>query len=77
MDKYSDKAEDSARLVQLEELFLHLQRTVQDLDGVVLAQQKSLDAMERRIAQLTAHVETVSRAVAEPRDALDEKPPHY
>jgi uncharacterized coiled-coil protein SlyX len=40
------------RLLHLEEAYMFLQRTVQELDGVVLHVQRRLDALESRIGQL-------------------------
>jgi uncharacterized coiled-coil protein SlyX len=68
----------SARLIELEELVTHLQRTVQDLDGVVLAQQRQLDTLAQRLARLSGQLEANLSARGEPPRTLeDDKPPHY
>ena len=65
------------RLIALEELFTHLQRTVRDLDEVVIGQHKRLDQLDRRVARIERDLESLSRSLAEERSPLDERPPHY
>lgn len=67
----------SARVAELEALFTHLQRTMGELDQVVLAQQRQIDLLERRLAALGSEVTTISGALADERKPEDEKPPHY
>lgn len=67
----------SARVAELEALFTHLQRTVGELDQVVLTQQRQIDQLERRLAALGSEVTTISGALADERTPEDEKPPHY
>ncbi len=67
----------AARLTAVEELVTHLQRTVEDLHHVVLAQQKQLDACDARLRRLERDVQTVARSVGEQRDPEEERPPHY
>ena len=50
----------AARLTAVEELVTHLQRTVEDLHHVVLAQQKQLDACDARLRRLERDVQTVA-----------------
>ena len=75
-DHSPDKPLES-RLTELEALFTHLQRTVADLDEIILAQGKRLDETERRLQQLDQQVETLGETATEPRNPEDEKPPHY
>lgn len=67
----------SARVADLEALFTHLQRTVGELDQVVLTQQRQIDHLERRLVALGSEVTTISGALADERKPEDEKPPHY
>ena len=68
----------SQRLQDMEELFMHLQRTVSDLDQVIVAQGKKLDELEKQIGGATELIRTLSTAPAGPPPTLlDEKPPHY
>jgi len=66
-----------ARVVELETLFTHLQRTLGELDAVVLAQQKQIEAIEHRIGGLAADLGTLTDSIVEQRTPEDEKPPHY
>jgi len=65
------------RVVELEELITHMQRTIGDLDQVVLAQQNRLELLERRISAVGAELSVVASSVVEERKPEDEKPPHY
>lgn len=67
----------SARLVDLEIRFTHLERTVSDLDQVVLAHARHLESIERTLAALGSELRTVSSSMVEERKPEDEKPPHY
>lgn len=65
------------RVTTLEELFLHLQRTLQDLSDVLLEQQKRLAQLEQRAVALTSTIAQWEASAAEPRRLEDDKPPHY
>lgn len=67
----------TARVTALEELFTHLQRTVQELDQVVIGLQKRLDAVDFEFQRLA---DVVARRIDEPEPPFDpasERPPHY
>ncbi len=66
-----------ARVVELEVLFTHLQRTLNDLDQVALAQQKQIATLERTIASLRGELDGLAGATQEVRTPEEEKPPHY
>lgn len=66
-----------SRLVELETLTMYLQRTLGELDQVVLAQQKRIEGLEREIARLKSGLDAVSGSIADVRDPAEEKPPHY
>ena len=63
----------SARLTELELKYMRLERTVEELSGVVADQQKTID---RLLAQLTATAARV-RDLGDAAGPGDEKPPHY
>ena len=65
------------RLIELETQLMHLQETVQALDGVVLAQQKQLETLEREIKRLNIELGMMREGAIEERSLVDEKPPHY
>lgn len=78
----SEQSSDSlknieARVVELESLHAHFQRTIEDLDQVVLAQHNRLDALERAVAALREATNELAGAGREERRPEDEKPPHY
>ncbi|MEX2114877.1 MAG: SlyX family protein [Pirellulales bacterium] len=66
-----------ARVVELEVLFTHLQRTLADLDQVALAQQKQIAKLERAVASLRGELDGLAGAAQEARTPEEEKPPHY
>ncbi len=66
------------RIVQLEEASAHQERFLAQLNEVILNLRTSVDATRRIQEQLTAQVRTLRDTSAEePRDPVDEKPPHY
>ena len=65
------------RLIQLEALFTHLQRTVQELDQVIVDQSRRIDLLQRDLKMLAGDVRSVRDASREPRRPEDEIPPHY
>jgi uncharacterized coiled-coil protein SlyX len=62
----------SARLTELELKYMRLERTVEELSGVVAEQHKTIEALLRELRTL----ETLSAREAGPPVAGD-KPPHY
>jgi SlyX protein len=64
------------RVVELELLVTHLQRDLDTLNGVLLDQQKQLDALGRLVARLDDRVTRLGDE-DEPRDPVEERPPHY
>ena len=82
-----------ARLIELEMLYTHLARDFNDVNEVVIAQGKSLRALERLCRRLEARLETLDSALEErahsesatekpegnaPAASLgDEVPPHH
>jgi uncharacterized coiled-coil protein SlyX len=67
----------NARLTALEELFTHLQRTVADLNDVVIQQQRRIEILEQRLDRALNELETVAGKITEERRPEDDKPPHY
>lgn len=67
----------SERLTELESLFTHLERTVHDLNGVVLEQQAQLDAFKRELARLGGQIADLAQSLPDERDPLAERPPHW
>ncbi len=63
----------SARLTELELKYMRLERTVEELSGVVAEQQKTID---RLVAQLGAAVARL-RDLGQEAGPGDDKPPHY
>ena len=62
------------RLIQVESVLMLVQHDVEQLNKAVLDQQAELAALRGTLDRLTAAVE---EGPAEPRNPLDERPPHY
>lgn len=62
------------RVTELEVLFTHLQRSVQDLDKVILDQQKQIDALRGQLARLMTSLDRLTEMAL---DVRDDPPPHY
>lgn len=65
------------RLTELETLFTHLQRTVHDLDQIVIDQSRRIDLLEREVRCLANDLRVMREINREPRRPEDEIPPHY
>ena len=65
----------AARVAELELLFTHLQRMVEELNGVILTQQRRLDAMELQLDRATRSMQSLE-GIAQQRPE-EENPPHY
>lgn len=67
----------AARLTDVEELLTHLQRQAQDLDQVVLQQQKQIEMLQAELRRLSTLLTALSEPPPEPRSLEDDRPPHY
>jgi len=65
------------RVTKLEELFTYLQRTVLDLNQVLIEHGQRVDAMQAKLAQIASAVEERIAEPARPFDPEAERPPHY
>lgn len=73
----SESRSDDARLTDLENRYTLLQRTVEDLDGVLVSQARQMESLERKLALLTTQLGALADRETEPRTLEDDKPPHY
>jgi uncharacterized coiled-coil protein SlyX len=64
----------SERLTEMELKYMRLERTVEELSGVVAEQQKTIDALVRELRATTARVRDLGDS---PQTREGEKPPHY
>lgn len=66
------------RIRGLEELYMHLDRTVRDLDQIVVQQGIQLAALGQKLSSVMELVQSLAGAQSgPPANPLDEKPPHY
>ncbi len=73
----NDPGDTSETRIAVESKIAFLERTVDDLNDVILAQGKSLDALEARLVKLEARLHGVQNAEGGEVDPLEERPPHY
>jgi uncharacterized coiled-coil protein SlyX len=69
--------DESKRLIELEMLFTHLQKTVFDLDRVVIDQARRIDMLQREVKGLVSELRMMRDTSREVRRPEDEIPPHY
>ena len=73
-----DDAKSAKRLSEVESLLTFMQRTIDDLNQVVLEQARRIERQEADLARLRASLETLIGSIVEvPRRLEDERPPHY
>lgn len=66
-----------SRVEKLEFVVAHLQYTVDDLNKVVLQQQKAIDGLTRQLQSAKSAMEQALNVDYLARTPLDDKPPHY
>jgi uncharacterized coiled-coil protein SlyX len=62
------------RLIQMETVLMQVQHDLEQLNKAVLDQQGELTHLKAALDRLTA---TLEEGPAEPRNPVDERPPHY
>lgn len=65
------------RVAELEFLFTHLERRMQELNEVLLENTRRSDDLERLLRTMADRHSQLEERFSEPRDPLAEKPPHY
>jgi SlyX protein len=65
------------RLVRLEELSMHFERTLGDLGDVLRRLEKRVDVLEAALNALTRQLPAICEPRPEPRSLEEERPPHY
>lgn len=70
----NDASELEARIRELEIRITEQQRVVEDLSDVLVAQQRQIDELERRVQRLADKVKAEPGLV---EADSDDKPPHY
>jgi uncharacterized coiled-coil protein SlyX len=77
MTKVPQNPTGDQRLTDVECLLMHLQKTIADLDQVVIEQGKSIAKLQREVRQLASDFKQVRESNSPVRSAQDEIPPHY
>lgn len=66
-------SDNSSRLDALEMRVAHQDRTIVELNEVITAQWRKIDALQREVAQLREEYQNITAQ----RDAPEPPPPHY
>lgn len=65
------------RLIELEIRFSHQDDFLQQLNQIVVEQQKTIERLEKEILDIKQHVNSAGSEVSPNRTLRDDKPPHY
>lgn len=65
------------RMVELEALYMHQQKLVQELNQVVFEQTKKVDQLQRDLKMLVGEIRQLRDGGREVRRLEEEIPPHY
>jgi SlyX protein len=68
---------DEDRLIEIETRFAYQEKTVKELNEVIISQQKSIDKLEAGLAKLSERFGQLSQVLSGIDAPADEKPPHY
>jgi uncharacterized coiled-coil protein SlyX len=66
----------NSRVVELESRFMHLERTMEELNQVLLLQQRQVESLKRAMEKLDGQLDTMAGADTA-RTPEEERPPHY
>ena len=67
----------SENLIDIETKLAFQAETVEQLNDVIIAQQKAIDKLQRQMVQLNSKIEEESQHWHEQNNPVDETPPHY
>ncbi|MFT7669544.1 MAG: SlyX protein [Planctomycetota bacterium] len=69
---------EDTRIIELESKFIFMEKTMDDLNDVILDQGREIDSMQRRITELETRIAAKQEGDgAGEADPLEERPPHY
>jgi SlyX protein len=63
-------------LIDLESIVMHLQNDLEQMNNVILDQQREMESLNRKIQHLESRLDKTADSPEE-RDPLEERPPHY
>ena len=66
-------SEDADRLMELEIRVAHQERTIDQLNDVVLGLRKELESVQRKFGEIEAKLESDANEIG----SADERPPHW
>ena len=67
----------SQQIIELETKIAFMELSIEQLNDVIIKQQKMLDSLQAKITQLDSKIEQESQYWSQNNNPVDEKPPHY
>jgi SlyX protein len=68
--------ESETKIIEIETKLAFAEESIEQLNDVIIAQQKAIDTLQRQLQQLNAKVEEESQHWQQ-NNPVDETPPHY
>ncbi len=65
------------KIIEIETKLAFQEETIEQLNGVIIQQQKTLDKLQRQLVQLNSKIEQESQHWQTQNNPADETPPHY
>lgn len=65
------------KLIEIETKIAFQEQTIEQLNEVLIQQQKAIDTLQRQLRQLNNKVKEESQHWNQEHAIIDEKPPHY
>ncbi len=65
------------QLIDIETKIAFMEHTIEQLNSVIISQQKAMDALQLKFSQLDAKIDQESQYWSQNSNPTDEKPPHY
>ena len=65
------------KIIEIETKMAFQEETIDQLNDVIINQQKAIDALKRQLIQLNTKVEEESQHWQSDNNPVDETPPHY
>lgn len=79
IQKHSSMNNDdfSNHIIDIQTQMAFQEQTIEQLNEVLINQQKQIDALQRKLKVLDEKIEQESQHWGQPQSPIDEKPPHY
>ena len=65
------------KIIEIETKMAFQEETIEQLNDVIIGQQKAIDKLQRQLVQLNTKIEEESQHWQSESNPVDETPPHY